>query len=91
MHYIARQQKILLHLFCFWVPSVVSAHPRRLCNAVARDRWNVKTLEGLKVGEESDERFLSAQADAFAGANAKKKSACCVRNDGVAGVDAGYE
>jgi hypothetical protein len=31
-----------------------------------------------------EERFLSAQADAFAGANAEEKaSACSVRNDGV--------
>jgi len=29
------------------------------------------------------ERFLTAQADAFAGANAEEKSACSVRNDDV--------
>jgi hypothetical protein len=32
---------------------------------------------------EEEERFLSAQADRFAGANAEEKaSACSVRNDG---------
>src|SRR5258708_34624522 len=32
-------------------------------------------------GEESAERFLSAQADPFTGVKGKKKSACSVRND----------
>jgi hypothetical protein len=33
--------------------------------------------------ERREERFLSAQADTFAGTNVKEKvSACCVRNDG---------
>ena len=35
----------------------------------------------------AEEKFLSAQADTFAGAKAKQKSACCVwMTYGVAGV-----
>jgi hypothetical protein len=40
---------------------------------------------GMKE-KRGEERFLSAQADAFGGANAKEKaSACSVRNDSVGG------
>src|SRR5690348_13404284 len=43
---------------------------------------------GSCLQEEDEERFLSAQADTFAGANVEEKaSACSVRNDG--GVVAG--
>jgi hypothetical protein len=43
-----------------------------------------RTLVGSYVKKDEDEeRFLSAQADTFAGANVKEKaSACSVRNDG---------
>jgi hypothetical protein len=38
--------------------------------------------------EKNQERFLTAQADMFAGANVKEKaSACFVRNDGVVVAD----
>ena len=40
----------------------------------------------LRAPSEIEERFLSAQADHFAGAKWKEKaSACSVRNDGLAG------
>jgi hypothetical protein len=40
----------------------------------------------FRINRREEERFLSAQADAFAGANAQEKaSACSVRNDGEGG------
>jgi len=45
---------------------------------------------GLQVRGAREERFLSAQADAFAGANAEEKaSACSVRNDESWGSERG--
>jgi hypothetical protein len=47
---------------------------------------------GLQVRGAREERFLSAQADAFAGANAEEKaSACSVRKDGVEWVSNAVE
>jgi len=43
-------------------------------------------IEEEEEEEEEEERFLTAQADPFAGAKGEEKaSACSVRNDGVGG------
>jgi hypothetical protein len=45
-----------------------------------------ESTEGTEKRGKNEERFLSAQADTFAGANVKEKaSACSVRNDGDGG------
>jgi hypothetical protein len=48
---------------------------------MAQGKWRVASDEWRETKEKSDERFLSPQADTFAGANVKEKaSGCCVRN-----------
>ena len=58
-----------------WINSIADAEGRK------RD-GDVKSPLQIRRAE----RFLSAQADPFAGAKGEEKaSACCVRNDGVSG------
>jgi hypothetical protein len=74
------------------VASVFTVHAQ---GDAADEMKRLAALMGEKAGTKarSEERFLSTQADAFptgsessiAGAKRKKKSACSVRNDGLAG------
>src|SRR5258708_8073900 len=49
--------------------------------AVFEGKEGIAEMKVAGWGEESAERFLSAQADPFTGVKGKKKSACSVRND----------
>jgi hypothetical protein len=63
------------------VPAASRGKEKRDFIAQLRERWGGHSF---CAGLRDEERFLSPQADTFAGANVKKKaSACSVRNDGV--------